>query len=309
MASIGVIINPQAGGNLRNGVREAAFRAALGSRGVVIATGSPDELPAAARQLAARGIDTLGVCGGDGSFYHTLSACLPAFAGHPLPAFLPLPAGSMNTIASALGWRRSDLATTLRCVAAGDFDGIRTVERELIQVNGTGYGFMVGAGVIVNFLAAYYREPGRGPIAAARVVARLVSSALTGGSLGRELFASVPANVRADDHVLPWQSYNILYASTVSELGLGFKIAYRAGTVPDTFHVLAGEPRLSQLVWKLPQMKRGRATRADALHDDLAKTLTVEFPGSSRYMVDGEILAPVDRLELRTGPRLRILVG
>src|SRR5438128_502302 len=110
--TVGVIINPLAGGNAGVADRAARFAAALGNRGIVIPTSSLAELPDAARRLAQHRIDVLGICGGDGSFFHTLTACIPVFGEH-LPYFLPLPAGSMNTIATSLGWQRRDLAQAL----------------------------------------------------------------------------------------------------------------------------------------------------------------------------------------------------
>lgn len=309
MARVGIIINPNAGGNAATAERQANLQRAAGRDGVVLATRSLEDLPRAARELARLDIDVLGVCGGDGSFFRSLSACLPEFTARPLPFFLPLPAGSMNTIATSLGWRRRPLEDMVTSIArCDDVRSLVPVEREVIRVNGVHYGFMVGVGVIVNFLAAYYAEPGRGPIAATRLAARFIGSVATRGPLARQLFASVDASVSDGPTRLAWSRYNIIYAATIQELGLGFRVAHRAGKAPGMFHILAGEPALGRLIFRLPHVKFGWPTGVAQLHDALSSRATIRFPRPTRYMIDGDILEPVDAIDLEVGPRLRILL-
>src|SRR5262249_62264653 len=115
-------------------------------------------MAAVAREFRHERIDILAVCGGDGSFFRTLTAIVRAYAGDPLPHFLPLRAGSMNTIARSVGCRRGSpervLADTVVDYRAGR--PFETTERHLMVVNQQDLGFMVGAGAIVSFLRVYY---------------------------------------------------------------------------------------------------------------------------------------------------------
>lgn len=308
MAKVGVILNPHAGG-VRSGVApKEAFEHALGEEGWVFETKTLADLDRAAEFLVGEGIDVLAVRGGDGSFFRALSACLKRDRGS-LRSFLPLPAGSMNTIATSLGWRARDpvaaVASAARPTSEADF---RVVDREVIRINDEHYGFMVGAGVIVSFLRAYYEAPGRGPIAAARVAGRFIASVAARSDFARELFASFEAAVDCGGQPLPWNTYTVVYAATVTELGLGFRIAHRAGTSPGKFHVLAGNPPIGPLIWKLPHAKFGWPLQAQGLFDDLASQVEVRFESPTRFMIDGDILPPADGLSLAVGPTLRILL-
>src|ERR1700687_3470486 len=91
--------------NRRSRDRLQLFTEAVGSDGLVRATGSLDEMENLAHELREWRIDVIAVCGGDGSFFHTLSAVVRAYGDAPLPQFLPLRAGSMNTIARSVGCR------------------------------------------------------------------------------------------------------------------------------------------------------------------------------------------------------------
>jgi diacylglycerol kinase family enzyme len=132
----GVVVNPHAGKNRRERERVPRFTAAVGADGLVRETGSLEELEALAHEFRARQIEVLAVCGGDGSFFRALSAMVRAYGNEPLPRFLPLRAGSMNTIARSVGCRRGSpervLAHTVSDYRAGR--PFEVTERQLIQV-------------------------------------------------------------------------------------------------------------------------------------------------------------------------------
>ena len=113
----------------------------------------------------------LGVCGGDGTLARTLSALVRAYGGgraaaHPAAArrddehrgarhgLLGLAAGAHAGARSSPSYRRGE--------------PLDATEHQLMRVNGSDYGFMVGAGVPVEFLRVYYDQPQRGARAALR---------------------------------------------------------------------------------------------------------------------------------------------
>jgi len=307
----GVVVNPHAGQNRRAGARVQRFTDLVGGDGVVRATGSLDEMEALAQDLRARAIDVLAICGGDGSFFHTLSAMVRAYGAAPLPHFLPLRAGSMNTLARSVGWRRGSpervLARTLADYRAGR--PFTLTERHLIDVNGTHHGFMVGAGAIVSCLQVYYGGVGRGPAAAARLFARGALSAMAHTNLARGILQPVEADIDCDGERVPHRRFNVIYASTITDIGLGFQATYLATRKRGFFHLLAGRLRAGQLVRRLRRLRRGWPLEIDSLYDNLAQRVTVEFPAPTHYMIDGDVLGAVRRLELVTGPRLTIIQG
>jgi diacylglycerol kinase family enzyme len=305
----GVIINPHAGENRREQDRLPRLREIIGDAGIVHAPQSLDDLETLMRELHRRGIDVLAVCGGDGSFFRSLSAMVRIYAGAPLPKFLPLRAGSMNTIARSVGCRHGSPERVLGHAIADYRRGrpFETTERGLIAVDDRHYGFMVGAGAIVSFLQVYYAAPGRGPVAAAKLFARLVLSGLVGGTLVRGILQGFEGDVDCDGERVPHRVHNLFYASSITDIGLGFHATYLATRKRGFFHLLSGRLTVKQLVPRLYRLRRGWPLDVPGLYDNLAREVRVEFARPTHYMIDGDVLEAVPRIALRSGPRLTII--
>jgi diacylglycerol kinase family enzyme len=241
MAGIGVVVNPHAGGNGRQPDRARRFEEIVGGEGLVRVTDDLASMEAVAREFAAARVDIVAVCGGDGSHFRTLSALRRVYGDAPLPLFLPLRAGTMNYIARSIGCMRGGPEHVLAHVAH-DYRHGRThdvTERHLLVVNDEHAGFVVGCGVIVNYLQLYYSEAKAGPTTAVRLLARLVASALGGTSLVRGVFRRVEADIDCDDDRVPFRTFTVILAGTVTHIALGFKPMYLAARKRHHFHLLA----------------------------------------------------------------------
>lgn len=305
---IGVVVNPHAGRNRGQQGRVQRLQDIVGDAGIVFGPSTLDELEDLARELKTRGISILAVCGGDGSFFRTLSSVVRVFGAEHLPKFLPLRAGSMNTIARAVGCRRGSPETVLASIMA-DLRAQRplvSTERQLLCINATHYGFMTGAGAVVRFLQAYYAS-GSGPITAARVFGRALGSALVGSEFASDLLAPFSARIDCGSAPLAQQRFNFLYASSINEIGLGIQVTYRGDERPGYFHLIAADIRPAQALVRLPRLCRGRPLALPTVYDDITTTLHIEFPQPTHYMVDGDVLEAVSRLDVVAGPRLTIL--
>jgi diacylglycerol kinase family enzyme len=180
-------------------------------------------------------------------------------------------------------------------------------EHQLICVNGHHYGFMVGAGVPVEFLRVYYGQPRRGGLGAARTLIRLSGSAMIGGPTIRRVFRRVPARLFADGRPGPFDAYTVVYASTIEDIGLGFRPTYRAREQAGRFHVFAAAIGARAFIARLPAIRLGRPTRSRQVYERLAAHLRVEFREPTLYMVDGDIMEPATHLDVRLGPVVRVV--
>ena len=309
MPGIGVVLNPHARANRRAGDRLQLFTEAVGNDGVVRQTGSLVELEQLACELRERGIDILAVCGGDGSFFRALSAVVHAYGTAPLPQFLPLRAGSMNTIARSVGCRRGSPERVLRQTVADYRAGrpLEVTERHLLQVNGEHFGFMIGAGVVVNFLQIYYATGKPGPRTAAKLFARVILSGLRQSAFARGLMQPVEADIDCDEERVPHRRYTFIYASSITDIGLGLKATYLATRKRGFFHLLAGPILPQHVLPRLLRLRRGLPLELDEMYDNLARHVRVEFSRPSHYTVDGDVLGAVPQLEVNIGPRLTII--
>ena len=131
---------------------------------------SLEQLADVAAECRARAVDVLGVCGGDGTLARTLiGAGARLRPRSTLPPILPLRAGTMNTIARAMGcpaWQPERMLAEIVADLRRGRAARRRPSTSSSAVNGKHYGFMVGAGVPVEFLRVYYDQPRRGRAAA-----------------------------------------------------------------------------------------------------------------------------------------------
>lgn len=302
-------MNPRAGRNRRVGDRADRLGDVVGAHGWVRAPATLDQLGDVAAECRARAVDVLGVCGGDGTLARTLSSLVRVYGSAALPDIVPLRAGTMNTVARAMGCPRWQPERMLAEVVASYRDGRRldAAEHQLVRVNGCDYGFMVGVGVPIAFLRRYYEQAQPGARTALRLLARLTASVLVRGPLARGMFAPVEAALRCDGVPVPFDHYTVIYASTIEDIGLGFRPTYRARERPGHVHVFAGPVGAFEFVCSLPAIKRGKPTRLPSVYDALARSVAVEFRDPTFYMIDGDIITRTARLTVEPGPVVRVI--
>jgi len=311
MAGIGVVVNPYAKGNQRRPDRPGRLQHILGDDGVVVKTNGLREIDDVAREFGDRGIDVLAVCGGDGTIFRTVTAFRKVWGDRELPLLLPLRAGTINVIASSIGCIHGSPERVLGHVV-NDFRRGHihdTVERDLVCVNGSEYGFLFGLGIIVNFLRVYYTGPKPGPVRAAGLLVKFAASALTGTSLARATFQPFGADMVCDGERLPFRRFSFLLGMTIEHLPLGFRPGYLATRKPGYFQVLTGPISPPRVVRHLHRFRWGLPVHDEGLYDNLARELTIEFDRPTHYMIDADILGPVERLAVGAGPRVRLVRG
>ncbi len=289
--------------------RVGRFGDIVGSDGWVRETPSLDHLAEVARECRRQAIDVVGVCGGDGTLSRTLSAMVEAYEPGALPPIVPLRAGNMNTVARAVGcpaWRPERM---LAEIVAGcrRGDGFDMAEHQLLSANGSSFGFMIGAGIPVRFLRAYYARRRQGPVAAAAFLLTLVARILAGGSLGGEIFEPIEGELRLDDGVAPFGRFSVIYASSIENIGLGFRPTYRAREKRGCFQVFGGPLDARELIRCLGKIRRGVATNSPHVWEPLGRRLAIEFRDPTSYMIDGELMEPTSRLVVETGPVIRVI--
>lgn len=311
MPGIGVIVNPHASGNRRRPRRLARFRSIVGGDGEVVATRDLDDLEGTLGRFHERGFDIIAVCGGDGSFYHVVTRVVRIWGAETLPLLLPLRGGTINNLARTIRSRRRRAESMLAHVVK-DFRQGRTHEityRDLISVNDGDYGYIIGAGLITNFLRLYYSGKKPGPARAFFLLALLGLSNLFGTSLIAGVVKPFEADVSCDGERLPFRAFTMLLASTVAHIGLGVKPFYLSDRKRGYFHLLAGPARAAELLGRLWRFFRGFPAALDTLHDTMAREVVVEFAEPTAYTINGELLPPVCVLTLRSGPRVSFISG
>ena len=312
MGGFGVIVNPHAGAN-RNGARGRVERLTelVGPDGLVRVTQSLPAIEEVAREFRDHETKVLAICGGDGSYHCTLTGFRAVYGSDPLPMLLPLRAGTINYIADAIGGRRGRpeqvLARVLRDYRRGHT--YETTERDVLRVNGREHGFLLSFGTTVNYLRAYYALEKQGTLQAARLLTRLILSAIAGTHISRAVFQAVGADVECDGEPVPFRQFTFFFAATVDRIALGFRPTYLGTRKRGFFHVLGGPVSALRLIRRAVRVYRGFPTGEPNLFDNLGQRLVIRFFRPEYWMLDGDILPPSDRLEVDVACRVTLIRG
>ncbi len=310
MPGIGVVYNPHAKAN-RDGSSERVRRMteAVGSAGVVRVTDSLAHIEEVAREFRDQDVEIMAICGGDGSYHCTLTAFHRVYGADTLPLVLPLRAGTINYISDAIGGRRGRpeqvLARVVRDYRRGHT--YETTERDVLCVNGAELGFLLGFGTTVNFLRAYYAMERQGPVAAARLLTRLIVSALFGTHISRAVFQAVEADIECDGEPIPFRQFPFFFAGTVERIALGFRPTYLGTRKRGYFHVIGGPVPARRLIRRAVRIYRGFPTGEPTLYDNLGRNLTIRFFKPTHWMLDGDILPPAERLDINVARRVTLI--
>ncbi len=300
---LGVIVNPNALGVRRApGLVERLRR--VGDGAEVVATRTPGELADAARRFAETGVELVAACGGDGTNLSTLTELVRAYGRSSLPAFAILRGGTVNTIAGNLAIRGRPDELLGRLVAAARNGGVPTVAQDLIEVNGL-YGFLFASLMGARFLEAYYGGLHPGVASAALLTARTMVSSLIQGSTARWLFAPTEIALTIDGVAQAPSACRLLVASTVPDVGMGFRVPWQAGREPGRFHLIASGLSTTSMALQLPRVFTGRPLSGAPHLDRLATRVEIGFAAPESYTLDGDLFR-AHKVAIATGPRISI---
>jgi len=311
MGGIGVVVNPRSRQNQRDPRAATRLARKLGDQGVVRTAKSRDDLARIAEDFRKLQIDVLGISGGDGTNYVTITGFLAVYADEPLPPLAFLRGGTFNTVANAVGVPRGRpdglLARLITRYADRSRHPLEEVERHVMRI-GDHYGFIFGTGAIYGFIAEYSRSEERNALWAAQVLGRACAKVVT----GRPTIVAQrwEGSVIVDDHeVFPDRDYLAIGAGTVDQIGLGFRPFYRCSDVPGTFQILGIHTSAMGFVRKLPDIWHARAMGPEHTHDAVARQAVIEARGGVvSYCCDGDVHDHRGPLVIETGPRVRIVV-
>jgi hypothetical protein len=300
----GVLINARAGWVRRNLDFYDDVRALL-PHGYAQLTGAADEIPPALEALRARKVAALVLVGGDGTLTTSLTALLRVWPSAEWPPVVVTRAGTISTIAHALG-AHADPRVSLERLLAGDAP--RETARPLLHARPDAgserCGFIFGIGAAVRWLQAYYASPPRGVLDAMRMIARALGSALINGRLARQMFERVEGELWLDDEPAASLGVTVLGAATLREVGLGFRPFLSAGERPDRFHLLHSDARGARFLLELPAARLGAAMPGSCLRHHSVARAVLRFERPQPWMIDAELQPPAARLELSLTPPL-----
>lgn len=308
-----VLSNPYSGRNKRDPGLSARLRALLPEPHALLEPQDPEHADALAAELLDRGdLGVLAVNGGDGTLAHFLSAFARQRGDRPMPTVALLRGGTMNTVAHGIGLQGRP-EPILRRVLRRQQDGqpqpiaIRHLMRVRDGVGPDRYGFLFGNGLVSNFLEVYYEGGDASPLKAAKVLARAVLSALTGGEFTRRLIRRVEVTVSLDGQTWPARSFVSVTAGTVDDMGFGFKPFWQVVRHPGKLQAIGFACGAPAIALRVPGTLFSRPWNHPEIHDHLGERLVLSGEGRLAYMIEGDFHWGGQMIEVSVGPAVPLV--
>lgn len=331
MPPVAVVVNANARRFVERPSRIDEIAALAAGRAEVHVTRSRDELRAAADACRAGAASVVILCGGDGSYGAGVTALAEAYGEGRIPVVALAPGGTVGTVPRTLGLAPGGapldaFGRLLHAAASARFESRDTPTLSVRADGGAPrLAFIFGGGLVARFFELYdagavARAPaggeaidapssGGGYAAAAKIVARVFVESFYGGAYARRVLDPIRVDVFTDGARLPWDGSSLIVSSVIDDLGLGMRVTHRAGEDPARPHVVVSGLPPRRLGPRLPRVLRGRpiGDPGEPCFDGLVRELRLAFPSEPGPIVlDGDVRL-ARRVELRAGPRIRLL--
>ena len=314
MPGIGIITNPHSRRNRRHPERMRRLGYMLGQHDTYEMTNRVEDIETVAREFKESDIDILALNGGDGTNHVTLTTFIDVYDGQPLPKIALLRGGTMNTVSNSIGIRGTPsrlLANLVEKYYTGRY--FETTTRDIIKVTdekGSRYGFIFGNGIVANFLEIYYGTGNPSPAVAAMLLAKgMATLPVGGGEITDKLFRPFNAKIEMADEVWPERDYTAVLASTVDQIGLGFRPFIRCQERENTYHMLGVTAGPITVAQAFPRLRLGLPVDPDDFPSAVTDRAVFHSSEPISYTVDGDMhIAESGEIALETGPRLEIII-
>lgn len=309
MAGIGVILNPYSRSNRKNPGRVEELGFIVGDKGSCHTTHSLEDVENLAREFQQRGIEIIGLSGGDGTYQKTLTTLVKVFGETGMPKIALLGGGTMNNVVGCLGTKGSPEDRLGRLIAKYHQFGTPFKETEipLLKINDR-YGFIFGNGILYRFIRQYDAVTHPTPWTAARMLSVEVVHALFHSKRSGKMCARYDAEITVDGKAWPFKNYNSIFCGTIETLGLGFDAMYRARSEGGKFQIIGFSLTPRALTAHFPTMLQGKRVDSEHWLDEMASEVVMHFAEPEGYMVDGELYDPADEIRISLGPTLTLIV-
>jgi diacylglycerol kinase family enzyme len=311
MPGFGIISNPYAKVNRTDPEHNTLIWYVLGNRGRFEVTSTLEDLGKVCQNFQARGIDHVGIVGGDGTITRTLTALVQSYGATSLPRILVLRGGTINVLASNLG-----IFGQPKDILSDALDSFHAntpmVERNVrsLMVNGN-LGFLVATTGAVRFLEAFYKNK-TDALGAGVFFGGLLLDGLSGGLCGgqfQKLAEPETLSLRSQ-----WQDKTtqktittpLVMASSLAKLPYGIPFFPDLANRDDCGEVVYAQHSGRRLVTDIAAALLNPRKRHEALPTSCFQALDLRWNGPANYTLDGELLRADDgHVSITLGPIFR----
>lgn len=259
-----ILTNLQAGKNRLGKYKKHGLDEVIEGYGKCVHTETTADLEdTIGRNIEKGNVDLILINGGDGTIHQTITWLLNREGERNIPPIFPLRGGTMNVLASNMGLKgnptklsKMSVDSFLMSSRSGEVPTkkIRSLELSIDDGNSTlrQFGFMFGNGALYRYDKEYYSNTKGGPLAAAPLVARCLTSAFVKKGKYKEVFVPVPMRVEINGERHPSEKFIIVLAMVFSKLVLSFSPFSECGE--GDFNFLAAVPTVREMSTKLHRL-------------------------------------------------------
>lgn len=311
MSGIGIVINPYSRSHRKDPAKAERLGFIVGEKASCHTTKDLCDVEKLAAEFKSKNVEILGLSGGDGTIHKTLTTFINVYGSTPLPKVALLRGGTMNNLANCLNIRRAPERILSDLILKYHEDiPFEETEMDILNVNGN-YGFLFGMGLVQTFIAEYTKHKNGDPTPwyAFKLLSKTMLSALFNGRSATEMCERFDAKITVDGVPAPFKNYMMIFAGTMDSLGFHFKPLYRSREVPGKFQFVGISTTPRQLLFTFPQAFFGRPSGSDDYFDTVGNKVVLEFEEPRAYIIDGDTPEPTTRIEVTSGPRLKMILA
>lgn len=308
---IGVIVNSRAKIIRRTGSRILGrYRSIAKGYADIRTPGTIEELEKALAEFKQNSYRYIGIAGGDGTIHLVLTHLIRVYRSDPLPFVFLLKGGTMNLISLSIRQRKDGFQTLQKLIELRQ----KGVEPEFILRNTLKtedrYGFLFGAGAIVNFLDAFYGGKEKGLKRNLEVLLQAIYEGIF-SKKSSKLFQPLQAEFFLDGRRLPQKEILLVLSGSVDCCGHLGPIQFRPlkGTAEcsDSFRTILSAFSPAAVVMNLNKFRKGDILKNSLHTDEAVKNLEIKAGSPFRYTLDGDLYECKGDLSLEIGPKIRFL--
>jgi diacylglycerol kinase family enzyme len=309
MPGIGIISNPFAKVNKRDPQHNTLLWYVLGNKGQYEVTESLTDLSRVCTEFEARGIDHVGIVGGDGTISLSLSAIQEAYKHKTLPRILLLRGGTVNVTASNLGIYGKPKNVMHDFLDAYHSGGeLSVMKLSTLVVNGR-LGFLFANGIASKFLEEFYKNKSNA-LGAGIFFSRVFGDLIAGGHFTGD-FAKLSCDETLDtviqtldaSELKESKSYSMIFASTLPAMPFGFKMFKNLMPGSGCGEMMAFTAQNRELIPIATRVLAGFSLKTEGLKNHLFRTLNISSKKAIQFSLDGDLMVAQDgKIEISMGP-------
>lgn len=304
MPNIGLLINPYAKKFLVQPHLIRQLKDKFPGKKSVWQPTTLSELAKCSQSILQTKIDYLFILGGDGTFRTTVGELVRNRGKRTLPVFIPLQGGTANLYSKQFYGKRNPIHHIQASLQK--INGEKNPKNEsinILKINEQ-YGFIFAIGGISNFIQYYLTYLRRSMALGVWIACKVIISAMFKTKFSSRLFKPFDIDLGLNNYAAHTINCTSLSCSTIP----GYILKPYIDIVTNkNFSVLIFKKFPWDLFFEMASMMAQKRMQSPTITQTNASSVSIFSSVPLQPMVDGDMLAATNRINIELGPEIKIL--